>query len=457
MRHVLAAIAGLALLVSACAPKTIPIPVVSSPRFPDFVMPTVPPAYAASPAAVGADRAWRFLQAGDLKSAEREAMSALKTAPAFFPAETALGYVEVADKDPKAALSRFEGVLLQQPGYAPALAGRGEALLALNRDADAIAAFEAAATADPLLTDLRRRIEVLKFRVLQQSLTAARQAAQAGRTEEAIHAYTSALASSPDSPFLYRELAILEHQKGDPDAALEHFRKAVSLDPADAESLEQIGDILESRNDYEGAAAAYTEANAIEPSAALTTKIEAIRARVDLARLPAEYRAVGDAVQIRRADLAALIGVRLAPLLQARRRDAVLITDARSSWALPWIMAVARAGVMEPFDNHTFQPDAVIRRSELAQAVARLLSRIAENDPAQGKTWESARGKFSDLSPGHLAYPAASASVAAGILRAGPDNAFHPSRPVSGAEALDAIARLEGLAGPQPQRGNAQQ
>lgn len=457
MRQVLAAFAGMALLMSACAPKTIPVPVVSSPKFPDFVMPTVPPAYAASPAAVSADRAWRFLQAGDLKNAEREATLALKTAPAFYPAETALGYVDVADKDPKAALGRFEGVLRQQPGYAPALAGRGEALLALNRGADAIAAFEAAATADPLLADLRRRIEVLKFRVLQQSLAAARRAAQAGRTEEAISAYASALASSPDSPFLYRELAILEHQKGDPDAALEHFRKAVSLDPADAESLEQIGDILESRNDYEAAAAAYTQANAIEPSVALTTKIEAIRARADLARLPAEYRAVGDAAQITRADLAALIGVRLAPLLQARRRDAVLITDVRSSWALPWIMAVARAGVMDPFDNHTFQPAAFVRRSELAQAVARLLSRIAESDPAQGKAWESARGQFSDLSPRHLAYPAASASVAAGILTAGPDNAFHPSRAVSGAEALDAVARLETLAGPQPQRGIARQ
>ena len=42
------------------------------------------------------DRAWTFLQAGDLKNAEREFATALKTTPAFYPAEIGLGYVELA-------------------------------------------------------------------------------------------------------------------------------------------------------------------------------------------------------------------------------------------------------------------------------------------------------------------------------------------------------------------------
>jgi tetratricopeptide (TPR) repeat protein len=445
MRRARVLVVGLAMIAGACAPKSVPVPSVSSPKFPDFVKPTVPPDLAAGRPAVAADRAWQFLQAGDLRNASRELSVALKAAPQFHPAETALGYVELAGNDSTAALARFDDVLQRQAHYAPALAGRGEALLALDRDAEAIAAFESAAAADPSLSDLRRRIEVLKFRSLQESLMAAREAAQAGRSDEAIRAYTTALASSPDSPFLYRELGIVEHQRGDIDAALEHFRRAVALDPADAESFEQIGDILEARNDLEGAAAAYTTAGALDPSPALTRKIEAIRARADLARLPAEYRAIESAPQITRADLAALIGVRLAPLLQARERGAVVITDVRSNWALPWITSVARAGVMDPFDNHTFQPSALVRRSDLAQAVVGLLSRIAEANPGRANTWEGARGQFSDLSVGHLAYPAASAAVEAGVLAAGSDGAFHPSRVVSGAEAIEAIAKIESM------------
>ncbi|HEX3704901.1 MAG TPA: tetratricopeptide repeat protein [Vicinamibacterales bacterium] len=452
MRTWLLPIVGTILLVSACAPKTVPAPIVTSPKFPDFLAPAIPPAYDNTEAAAGEDRGWRFLQAGDLKNAEREFSTTLKAAPAFFPAEAALGYVELARKDPKAALGHFDRVATQQAGYASALAGRGQALLGLNRDADAAAAFEAAVAADPSLTDLRRRVDVLKFRGLQQSLASAREAARAGKADDAIHAYSAALASSPDSPFLYRELAAVERKKGDSDDALAHFQKAVALDPSDAHSFEQIGDILESRNDDQGAATAYASASAIEPTAALTKKIDALRDKMALAALPAEYRAIDESPQVTRADLAALIGVHLAPLLQTHRQDAVLITDVRTSWAATWIIAVARAGVMEPFSNHAFQPRAIVRRTDLAQAVVRVLSRIAAGNPAQAKAWESARGSFSDLTAGHLAYPAASAAVAAGVITVGADRAFQPSRPVTGAEALDAVGRLEALAHLPPSR-----
>src|SRR5207247_3144802 len=123
--------------------------------------------------------------------------------------------------------------------------GRAEALLALGREADALAAFEAAVAADPSQTELARRVEVLKFRGVEQGLARAREAARAGRLDEALAAYTTAIASSPDSPFLYRELAAIERQKGNVDAALADFRKALALDASDARSLAQIGRILE--------------------------------------------------------------------------------------------------------------------------------------------------------------------------------------------------------------------
>ena len=75
------------------------------------------------------------------------------------------------------------------------------------------------------------------------------------------------------------------------------------------------------------------------------------------------------------------------------------MTDARNHWAATWIMAVVRAGVIDPFDNHTFQPRALVRRIDLAQAMSRLLTRVAADNPAQGRAWESARLKFPDLSP----------------------------------------------------------
>jgi tetratricopeptide (TPR) repeat protein len=433
---------------AACALKIVPAPLVTTPKYPDFIAPAIPPA-ADGAAVVSEDRGWRFLQTGDLKNAAHEFETALKISADFYPAETSLGYVALADKDAKGALAHFERALSAQPSDASALVGRGQALVALNRESDATAAFEAALSVDPSLTAVRRRVDVLKFRVSEQDVERARQAARAGKLDDAIAGYSRALAASPDSAFLYRELATVERQKGDAAGAMDHLRRAIALDPTDAKSLVQIGEILEARGDLTAAEKSYADALALEPSDALQARIDAVRARAEFARMPEEYRAIEQAAQITRADLAALIGVRLAPLVQSiagRRHDDVLITDVRNSWASAWIMAVARAGVIELMPNHTFQPRAIVRRADLAEAASRLLAPIAAADPSRAKSWEQAHAKFTDLAPGHLAYPAASMAVGAGVISVSADNTFEPSKPVSGAEAVAAVSRIAALA-----------
>jgi hypothetical protein len=59
---------------------------------------------------------------------------------------------------------------------------------------------------------------------------------------------------------------------------------------------------------------------------------DAVRERAAEAKLPAEYRAL-DRRRRSRGDLAALIGIKLAPLLTSARRDGVLITDTRNHYA----------------------------------------------------------------------------------------------------------------------------
>ncbi len=436
------------VLASACAPKTIPVPTVTAPTFPDFIEPSLPPEFRGSPVASTQQRGWTFLQAGDLKSAEREFGLALKAVPAFAPAEDGLGYVGLAGKDAKAALPHFDRALDRNANDLSALVGRGQALVALNRPGEALAAFRSALALDGSLADIRQRVDVMTFRGLEQDIASARAAARAGRADEAVQAYMTAIASSPDSPFLYRELAAVERQKGDGEAALQYYRKAASLDPSDARTFEQIGELLEASGDLDGAAKAYSDSLAVEASADVEKRLEAVRARSALASLPAEYRAIDQAPQITRADLAALIGIRLAPLLtRLPSSDAALMTDVRGSWAATWIMAVASAGVMEPFANHQFQPQTVVRRTELAQAGARLLRRIAAQRPGQRQPWEGVQRRFADLAPSHLAYPDASMVVTAGVMKTSPGESFQPSRPVSGAEAIEAIDRVASLAG----------
>ena len=427
----------------ACAPITVAPPTPGLAHFPEFLQPTVPRDLAGSAATVSQERAWRFLQAGDLRNADREIAAALKVSPQFYPSEATAGYLNLARKDPRGALAAFDRALSHRADYPPALVGKGQALSALSRDEDAIGAFEAALKADATLTDLQRRLDVLTLRVVQRDVAAARQAARTGKYDDAMQMFRQAIERSPESGFLHRELAVIERDHGSGDAAIDQYRRATILDPTDAPSLVELAEMLEARNDFEFALKAYGDALAVAPDAAVAARRDALALRAETARLPPEYRAIGSATQITRADLAALIGVRLTALVDSGRpRDIGVVTDIRGHWAERWILIVARSGVMDLYDNHTFQPRAVVRRVDCAQALGRLLARVAVGAPVEARRWQNARGKFPDIAPSHLAYAAASVVTAAGVMTTADDGAFQPSRLVSGAEATDAIARV---------------
>jgi tetratricopeptide (TPR) repeat protein len=443
-------ICGLLLAVAACGKKPVVAPSTTpgAPKFPDFVYPAAPAGIAAADVAARQTAAWEMLQAGDTKAADREFAAILKQAPAFYPAEAGLGYSALARHDAGAAAAHFDKALAAQPRYAPALAGKGDALAAAGRTSEALEAYQAALAADTSLTALRARVEALKFRSAQDVVASARKAAEAGRVDEARRAYKEAIAASPESAFLHRELAIVERRAGNNDAALAEAQEAARLDPLDSRTLMLVAEIYEASQQWKQAADAYAAVNAVDPSDAVAAKIDDMRAKAALEAMPPEFKAIDSAPTVTRAQLAALLGVRLEDLLRrARGTNAVLTTDTRTSWAAPWIMAVTRAGVMEPFANHTFQPNATVRRADLAAAVSRVLTLIGTEKPRLAVRWRDPRPHFSDLPPTHLSYPAAARAVSAGVMAPAAGDSFQLSRPVTGAEAIDTVSKLEALAG----------
>jgi tetratricopeptide (TPR) repeat protein len=443
----LALVLVIAFVAAGCATRPAP-PVTTSPAFPEFVYPVPPRGIGTVDDAARLDRGWRFLQANDLPNADLEFSAALKRTPALYPARAGSAYVSLAGQKLDAALSGFDAVLKTAPTYVPALIGRGQTLLALNRDTAALVAFEAALAADPSLTEVRRRVDVLRFRSLQELIETARTATAAGRLDEAAAAYERALSASPDTAFLYRDLGLVTLRQGNIDSALNRFRRAVQLDPSDTASFIQIGQLLERREDFAGAEAAYRQAANNDPSAELSAKLAALAERSRDANLPAEFREIAAAQQIARGDLAALIGVRLEDVLRLTPAKEVVVTDITGHWAASWITAVARAGVIEPFANHTFQPGSPVTRAELAGAVSRVLTLAAANRPDL-RPHLTARPAIADMSAGHLSYPAASIAVSSGVMLLAQGARFEVARPVSGAEATSAILRLRDLTSAQ--------
>jgi tetratricopeptide (TPR) repeat protein len=222
------------------------------------------------------------------------------------------------------------------------------------------------------------------------------------------------------------------------------LRRATELDPFDATAFVQLGELLDSRQDFAGAEAAYRKAIDLDPSPELEAKLATVSKNAREAQLPPEFKAALSAAQITRGDLAAVIGVRLEPIVKAAPTRQVVMTDVRGHWAGPWIAQVAGAGIMPPFENHTFQPNAAVRRGDLAVAISRLLTLVSSSNAAL-RARLAQRPAIGDMNPRHVQYTAAAAAVASGVMPLVEGDRFLVGRPVAGSEAVDAVDRVSAL------------
>lgn len=446
-KRVIGTIVALALAAS-CVPKNKPVLTPGAPKYPDYPVMEVPADLRAAPEVRQQhDLAWQQFQAGDSRTATREFTAILKKSPEFYPSAAALGYVSLADKQYKAAGAHFAEALAKNDRYMPALLGQAEAQLALHNDEAAVGVLQQILKVDPSQQAVKNRLEVLRLKVVQSEIEASRRDRDAGRLEEAQAGLEHALALAPTSAVLLRELALVETARGTLDAAEIHARRSVQLDPGDPEAQAALGAVLESKGSYRDAAEAFAKANAIDPRPAWRDRSESLKTKAIAAAIPAEYREIPNAASVTRGQVAAMIGLRLDALMsKAPRRVTAVATDVRNHWAAEWILEVTQAGVMEIYPNHTFQPSATLRRSDLAHIVSQLLTLATAKHPEELARWKAAHPKFSDVPPTHVAYASVALAVTSGAMSADNDR-FSLTLPASGADLVAAISRIDQIAG----------
>ena len=111
------------VVAAGCAPKTIAVPPPTAvPKFPDFIYPAPPKGMGTVADLDRHEMAWRWLQAGDPRNAERIFSTLLKQKTDFYPAEAGLGYAALARKDFRSAASHFDRAVQLKPDFAAARA-----------------------------------------------------------------------------------------------------------------------------------------------------------------------------------------------------------------------------------------------------------------------------------------------------------------------------------------------
>jgi tetratricopeptide (TPR) repeat protein len=421
------------MVVAGCAKPPAPRP----PETPDFLFPVSRPGELHPDDARQIDKAWRDLMAGEVPDAEKTLQKLAGRKPDLVQAQTGLAYARLKiGRLPEAAVS-FGRALALRPEYVPALVGAGVVALRQQDAAQALAFFRQALAQQPQDPALRKRVAETKILITEKRVGEAHAALEAGDTARAEERYRQALEAAPEVAGVRLQLADLLEGAGDPSAAAD----VLEADPSeDRGVLSRLGTLLMGLQQYERSLDAWRRILARDPkdAEALKRSREAISA-IEFAKMPEEYQRIPGAPRISRADLAALISVKVPQLAKVAAREPRVAIDISGSWAREHIVALLSLDILEVYPNHSFQPGAVVRRGDLARAAARVL------DLFRARVGNGAAP--TDMARANLYYDAALRVVGVGLMGLTPEGAFEPWRPVTGQEAVEVISGVARLVG----------
>jgi hypothetical protein len=232
-------------------------------------------------------------------------------------------------------------------------------------------------------------------------------------------------------------LAEILAQRGSAAAAIE----VLEADPTfDRQVLLRLAELLMQQKLPERAGRVYARLLAGDPQdPELRRLVAEARRAAELSHMPEEYRRIFEAARVTRADLAALLAVKVGGQVRPAEGEPPVATDISGSWAREHVLRVLALRLMDVYPNHTFKPAETVRRGDLAHAVARALDLLGRPTPALPA--------LADMSPAHLYYGAAARAVSEGVMDITPDGHFEPWRAVTGPEAVLIVESLARLAG----------
>jgi tetratricopeptide (TPR) repeat protein len=430
----IAALALVGAFAAACASAP---PAARIPDTEDYVYPSAARGELKPDEARKVEAAWKKVLAGDAGGG-RDFDKLLADHPKLAPARTGLAYARLRGGRAAEASRLFGIVLDERPEYLPALVGGGAAALKQG-DADAALGFYRRAQAvAPNDAVVRRRLPQLKLQVTEKRMAQARQDLEQGNTAHAIDEYRAALDAAPEVGGVRLELANLILSQGDAAGAA----ALLEQDPVQDRQVQlRLGEILIGMQDYAKASEVYRKLLVRDPrdEEALRRSRE-VRDAQELLLMPEEYRRIATSARLSRADLAALVDVKVTALRRVAEREPKVAIDISGSWARDHIADVLALDIMDVYPNHTFQPGAMVRRSDVARALGRVLDLLHFPRAAAVQV-------PSDMSPNNLVYDRVERVLAAGLMDVTPAGAFEPWRPVTGPEAIDAIEALVRLVG----------
>lgn len=386
---------------------------------------------------IEAEDAWNDLQAGRAEQAAKRLQRLGPDSPVYY---AGLGFVELARGDLAGAEQAFQTSIRATPGLVLAHLGLSQVYEKQGLDEPLFTQYLEILKLAPDHPWAKARFQSLRDRKTEELLG---QAAAAGDPETAKKAYLSALFYHPEAVEAHLGLAEIYRKEKNLTSALLHLKSAVALRPKDEAAQRAYAETLFEAGQYGRSLEAYETLAELAPEdKAAAARLAELKDKLGIVDLPDLYQAIPRSEAVTREEIAALIAVKFKNELGAPTAKPPIIIDISTSWAARFILQTAAFGLMDAYDNHTFQPRKPVNRAEFAEVLSRLIAFFRERGRRLIPQIPAERIQIADLATDSFYVRAVTEVVSFQIMELSAQRAFRPDAPVAGEEAIRALDLL---------------
>lgn len=379
------------------------------------------------------EEGWNSLKKGDVDKARKNFLKLGTDSPFYYLGE---GYCRLYENDFQAAESFLLKALELEPELTSARTGLVTVYEKLGNEEKEFVQLREVLKKDPEHSWARPRFESLKNRLTGQLISRAREDLGKNKKDEARQNLLKALFYSPDSIDAHLLLARVYRSEKNLSQAIIHYQTALNIAPSDRVLLREYAETLLENDDLSKSLDVFEKLRELNPQdKEVLEKISFLRNQLGIVEIPSLYHQIPKSPSITRQDLAAIIGVKFYQYLPEPKKTPIIV-DIAASWANKFIIRVVGNSLMDVYENHTFEPNRVINRAELAETFFRLINHLKLQGKKLIPQIPENKIVISDIPADNLYYYPAVQMVAYQLMELSPSRRFMPDTPVPGTEAL---------------------
>lgn len=389
--------------------------------------------------------AWKNLKEGRVDKAKKIIMQLDQSNPLFY---SGLGYIYYILNDTALAEDYFKAAVNEHPELALARIGLGQIYQETGRDELAFSEYREVLKRESEHPWAKTKYENIRKTKTEEALFDGKTLRAGGAIEASKSAYLKALYYTPGNIQAHLELADIYLEQNESQNAIVHIKAAYDNDTQNPDILFAYAEALFLTENNKKSLEIYQRLSGLVPDNTLVKeRIEILKNRLGIFELPSQYDSIALSESATKEEISALIGIKFKDSLDDTAQKTPIIIDISTSWASKYIIKMASLEILDVYPNHTFQPQKIVTRAEMAEILNRLILQLKKKGHQFIQQIPIPQIQITDVSQDNYYYRPIVAIVSYDIMSLSLGRKFNPDRSISGSDAirlLDIILALIG-------------